>query len=224
MITCRNSNTFFLRNKNPLKELFRNKKFRTEEEIVRIANQMLVPKQDIRKMELRVNTTQIFDMPKVENHRQRLSIVVPLMLLVDYEDFTTNTGVQSEILKKINGDLSIEEIQYAFAFGEILKDPLLSKKARCFILSHEVAHIALKHTECNYWLSNADSRRHEKEADLLAARKVPGAMEGGIYLFQTLERIFPSSVAATHPSHEERIAYLQKLNLQHKKSCFQMKI
>lgn len=78
------------------------------------------------------------------------------------------------------------------------------------MIYHEIAHGYHKHID-TVPTSFAECRAKEKEADITAAH-VSGYSEAAIYLFKILNANRVWENAQTHPSWEERIAYLSNLD------------
>ena len=127
---------------------------------------------------------------------------VPVTLLYENSDFKALSN-----MFKINKLPEVSK-HYSAYFLEYLKDPILSEKAKKFMLYHEVAHVFNQNI-----LTQPDPRsikEIEKRADLVAAY-MSGAADGAVYLFEIGKR-FQLPESPTHPSVDERIAYLKKFD------------
>jgi Zn-dependent protease with chaperone function len=86
----------------------------------------------------------------------------------------------------------------------------LAQQAKRFILFHELAHVALGHLQTKA-ANLEESRRLEKEADLLAAA-TSGAADGGAYVFGLFAK-YNTTNSKAHPPNAERARYLSEFHL-----------
>lgn len=98
----------------------------------------------------------------------------------------------------------------------------LPYEGQCFILLHEAAHIAKRHSDTirtmqevidkNPELYHKLCRLHEKQADLIAANINLASTTGSIrWIVSDINSDIIESTA-THPSHLERLKYLQQMH------------
>ena len=138
---------------------------------------------------------------------------VPLLFLLETEDFTTPSLIMPWLSQRFkttdNAVYEKQKMSLNFFSDLLQKDPIKAKKAKKFILYHELAHIF--HGDIFHNISsNKESIKIEKRADLTAAEFCEEA-EGGTYLFSILSN-YEMEKPKTHPSSLERAAYLQLWN------------
>lgn len=179
-----------------------------EKQISNIANQLL-PRSPKDPIQLEVNAN-IFQMPHVQKRQKEVTISVPATFLFETEDFPLDLVLWKPFLDRcFASPLSHQQLAYFSAFEEYIQDSELSRKARTFVLAHEISHIALNHLDCAA-KTLEQSRSDELEADRLAAKTIPGALVGGIYLLDILNKFLPQKTDITHPSLSKRIAHLRR--------------
>ncbi len=71
----------------------------------------------------------------------------------------------------------------------------------------------LGHLDENAPKNREEAQVNEKMADLHAARTIPGASEGGVYLFEIMSAHYPHAVNGNHPSPSDRMNYLRDSNV-----------
>lgn len=165
----------------------------------------------------------------------RPMIYIPPMFLLDPSEIPSefkgdaiteaalkNPHFINQFVSWLNIGLSLPELTFdalgtfqreqVVLFLKTLQDPKLYRRARDFVLAHEIAHLYLKHSEdaIPFWnvigrIKQAIRwRNHEKDADILAAKTL-NDKEGGIYLFKKFQDHFKAIRNAKRPRLIDRI-------------------
>lgn len=171
-------------------------------------SEMGVSKELSSRVEVHFCLDQILPSPSVRLEKDKIVLDIPLLFLLSRKDMnpTSKIGIwaQSFLKGKV---FSQEELFYLRVFEEFSKDSRLAKEAKKFVLYHELAHIFYGHI-FRHSCTSLESKESEKAADLKAFEVLRTAV-GGIYLFNILAK-FDKRETTTHPTFEERIAYLQE--------------
>lgn len=144
--------------------------------------------------------------PFVSQQQNKIILEIPLLFLIEKEDLdlTSPTGL---CLKNLLSQrtLSKKDFETLKSIRDFIQNPKKAKKAKKFVLYHELAHIFCGHIFQQK--EQLSSKEQEKEADLTAA-KFSKETKAAIYLFNILSK-HDNTNSPSHPSYKERINYLQ---------------
>ncbi len=143
--------------------------------------------------------------PSVKKKGGGFEIKIPLLFLLKPEDLDPSSSCHY-LVKNLNS----ESAQYLKLFKIFWQNTKLANQAKRFVLFHELAHVACGHIQTPPH-NMRESRRREKEADLVAAA-ASGAADGGAYLFDLTALYAPTNLQ-THPPDRERANYLKEISI-----------